>query len=49
MGGGEAHYNRFYRWFSALESHEAESYARENPEPEPWKGFYEMIRSHPWR
>ena len=48
MGSGEDYYNAFYRMFSALSAAEQDAYARSNPEPREWRGFYAMIKSHPW-
>jgi hypothetical protein len=49
MGRGEDFYNRFYRWFSGLNETEPTRFAESYPEPDEWKGFYEMIASQPWK
>ncbi len=49
MGPGEDYYDRFYRWFSALDAQTARGFTSGHPEPVGWEGFFEMIQAHPWR
>jgi len=48
MGGGEDYYDNFYHWFSRLNEASRNELMSQFPEPEDWKGFYEMIIDHPW-
>jgi hypothetical protein len=48
MGMGEDTYNRFYIWFSSLSDEQVADFSNENPEPDEWISFYNMIRSKPW-
>lgn len=48
MGFGEAYANAWIPWFKAL-SHEARSeYIGEWPEPDGWKGFYDLHIAGAW-
>jgi hypothetical protein len=49
MGDGEDYYNRFYRWFSALDAEASHQYRDTHAEPDGWEGFYRMLSEHPWR
>lgn len=40
MGIGEQYWIKFDRWWKSLRPEKREDYARENPEPEGWDGFY---------
>ena len=48
MGAGEEAYDQFYKWFSGLTASERLEFARTNPEPPDWAGFFKMITDHPW-
>lgn len=49
MGYGEEYYNEFYKWFSNLSVAAAAGFMQQNPEPEAWNGFYEILLKHPWK
>ena len=48
MGPGEDAYNAFYRWYSGLTDAHAGEFAKQNPEPSGWEGWYERIRTNKW-
>jgi hypothetical protein len=48
MGGGEEYYDEFYRWFSKLTPNVQTEFQLSNPEPQPWKGTYKIMKDHPW-
>jgi hypothetical protein len=48
MGGGEAYYDEFYRWFSALSPEERREYEQKNTPPSGWERIYRTISANPW-
>ncbi len=48
MGYGEDYYDKFYKWFSALDSEAMARFVDSYPEPQDWNGFYQMIAEDPW-
>ncbi len=48
MGSGEDYKFDFWEMFSALSPEEQDAYERAHPEPEEWKGFYDLIRASPF-
>ncbi|MEM8789813.1 MAG: hypothetical protein AAGE76_16285 [Pseudomonadota bacterium] len=44
MGSGEDYWHAFHSWIRSLESQDAEAFISKYPEPEDWKGFYDIIR-----
>jgi hypothetical protein len=41
MGPGEAYIGEFTQWFARKHDEAKLRYAKENPEPSEWEGFYE--------
>jgi hypothetical protein len=47
MGPGETYWNKWEGWYQSLSAAEQEQYRVENPEPDSWQHFYEMISITP--
>ena len=45
MGSGEDYRSDFFDWFVALSGEEQQVYISENPEPNGWEGYYQMLVS----
>jgi hypothetical protein len=43
MGSLEDYRSAFADWFGSLSEEKMEKYVAEFPEPEPWKGYYELV------
>jgi hypothetical protein len=48
MGNGETVRLAFHEWYEMLSDEDAAEFARQNPEPWDWEGWYQRIRTDDW-
>lgn len=48
MGYGEDYAIEFYRWFKSMDHKGQTNFIAQNPEPEEWFGYYDLVKADSW-